>query len=1138
MRRIFDFLKGLIALAAILLLLVGVPLALVVFVGEPFSDLRRVATGELLSDNSRVTLILRSGLAIIAWLAWAQVAMSMVVEIVAVARGRVANRAPVVPGIQMLARKLVVTATLLINASSASPAAVSALMPLALPPPVESVELEVLAPIDGAANAGTTASVSDGPRYTAVAGDTFWSLAEDMLGDGLRWSEVREANLGRTMSDGTTVSMTTEVVRPGWELVLPSDAVVPLNANPAGADAVDASAVDVGAFDVAPDVPEPAVALDMWEVEKGDHFWGIAEKTLAESYGRQPTEDEIRPYWLALMDANRDRMVTGDADLIMPGQEFEIPSPSAPVEQQLGVTGEGLGPLTDGDRLDDAAENGGLGDRSGAGAVDGSTSKGTADLTQSDDPRWTVADQPVSSSTLPAIEDNDNGLLNVDPSTLALGILGTAVGGGGLLSTLRRRRQLKAARRLPGDPVDVVSGSASAFEARIRPVADTEAVRWLDVTNRLLSKRLAEQQSDVLPAVLAMRAGEFGVEVLLDEVCAPPAGFVDGGGGGAAWRIDPDLELDAVEEECRHAQPYSPALVPVGRTDAGDLLVDFEQLAVVSVGGDVQTVAGWMATIATAIGAMSWSQPSTLVSIGVKAVVGATAAVVVPTNVEAWADEAIAEATAVADRIGSSTYKQRVDGGEIHHPTIVLLGPGNDALAHRLRAAAELAHSPLVLITTTEILGHARVELTTDAGVLTPDESGLRLEFTPVVTESATAQFVAYLMAQAAEPAGDSSELYADVAETIKRRPLDSGPIGDEAAVDAQWPPPPPAGHQTDAQAEHVDMEVEVASATTPDPAPAEPPVLSEVGVPTQVAAAASSDVQADPDATLVAPGALADVDGGYADVGPTGPPAGSAPRRPPDVEAEKAAILAPRPVEVRLLTGQPSTSGVGEPTSRLEAIVIYLAAARRATADEVGWLFWPRSLNRTAAENALGHIRETFGVDAEGNPRLTIDEPTMSCVVSDEVGSDWHRADQLIALAERTDDRQDEMACLTAALDLIESRPGAYASIEDYGWMSNGDALYGHIEARLVDAAHRLGDLALADGRPELAAKAAEQGLLMVPGQEALHRLAMKASALLDDAAGIERSYRAVVRSAEDLSGLDEVQAETSDLYAKLTQA
>lgn len=72
---------------------------------------------------------------------------------------------------------------------------------------------------------------------------------------------------------------------------------------------------------VAPEAPE-------WTVEPGESFWSIAEDVLTERLGRPPTDREIVPYWRRLVEANRDRLRTGDPDLVFPGQTFVIP-PSA-----------------------------------------------------------------------------------------------------------------------------------------------------------------------------------------------------------------------------------------------------------------------------------------------------------------------------------------------------------------------------------------------------------------------------------------------------------------------------------------------------------------------------------------------------------------------------------------------------------------------------------------------------------------------------------------------------------------------------------------------------------------------------------------------------------------------------------------
>ncbi len=65
----------------------------------------------------------------------------------------------------------------------------------------------------------------------------------------------------------------------------------------------------------------------IWIVRPGDHFWSIAEETLADAWGRTALSDaEIATYWRELVDANRDRLVEpGNPDLIWPDQEFVLP---------------------------------------------------------------------------------------------------------------------------------------------------------------------------------------------------------------------------------------------------------------------------------------------------------------------------------------------------------------------------------------------------------------------------------------------------------------------------------------------------------------------------------------------------------------------------------------------------------------------------------------------------------------------------------------------------------------------------------------------------------------------------------------------------------------------------------------------
>lgn len=78
-------------------------------------------------------------------------------------------------------------------------------------------------------------------------------------------------------------------------------------------------------------VPEAAAAsadvpaeVDEWVVAPGESFWSIAEEVVVERLGRPATEGEVAGYWARLVEANRDRLVTADPDLVYPGQRFTL----------------------------------------------------------------------------------------------------------------------------------------------------------------------------------------------------------------------------------------------------------------------------------------------------------------------------------------------------------------------------------------------------------------------------------------------------------------------------------------------------------------------------------------------------------------------------------------------------------------------------------------------------------------------------------------------------------------------------------------------------------------------------------------------------------------------------------------------
>lgn len=202
-------LKGLGALLVLLLLMVGIPAALILFAGNPIPtmpELQQALTGVDFGG----TFLLGTILPLIGWGFWASFVFSVLVE----ARAALNNvTAPQLAGLrpqQALAGALV-AAVLAIGAGT--PATAMTAQPSTNGSSI-STQLEdtPTQPTDQA----------DARQYTIQTGDTLWGVAEQKLGDGSRWSELAEGLKNRPQADGTTMS-DPNLIYAGWTVELPGD---------------------------------------------------------------------------------------------------------------------------------------------------------------------------------------------------------------------------------------------------------------------------------------------------------------------------------------------------------------------------------------------------------------------------------------------------------------------------------------------------------------------------------------------------------------------------------------------------------------------------------------------------------------------------------------------------------------------------------------------------------------------------------------------------------------------------------------------------------------------------------------------------------------------------------------------------
>jgi nucleoid-associated protein YgaU len=140
-------------------------------------------------------------------------------------------------------------------------------------------------------------------REVVVEGDTLWTLAEAHMPGEPTTQEVAEyvaqvakANRNRLQSGDPNL------ITPGETIILPPVASAPAQ-------------------------PAPEADRNRHDVAEGETLWTIAQDHLASARGGadKPTTREIATYWLRVVEANRDRLVSGDPDLIYPGEEIALP---------------------------------------------------------------------------------------------------------------------------------------------------------------------------------------------------------------------------------------------------------------------------------------------------------------------------------------------------------------------------------------------------------------------------------------------------------------------------------------------------------------------------------------------------------------------------------------------------------------------------------------------------------------------------------------------------------------------------------------------------------------------------------------------------------------------------------------------
>jgi len=567
-RGIGDPARGLGALAALIVLVLGPPAGLALLVGWPLPE--SIPTLDAITEGGRSGVpdeVLINTLAILGWLAWAQLALALVIEGVALLRNVRAPSLPVIPGVQFGVGRLLASAALLLGGLTVR----SAPAPLAnLVTPANATESISLvidsdpAPVPAVLpgtqpDVSAAAAVTDGarlPNYTVQRHDSWWGVAEAVLGDGTRWRELRDLNVGASMSDGQVITDTTEAMSEGWVIRVPTAE--------------------------GPATPEvrPVVAADV-VVERGDNLWDISEEHLEAAIAREASDAEVAPYWQEVIAANQPGL--GDPNLIHPGQVVHLPGRAEPTP-----AGESAPPVPD------LPPQPGQPDISIESPTTSSSSTSlttsepmTVPSTSTPAAARTAGDRPVAQADDRHEADQDEGvaahtygLLGAAGTLLAAGLAAAA-------TRCRRRRELRLPpAAIAPDPPDELD----ELRADIVRQADLDLVDVLAHATLTVAGELAQSRS---PARLRIvQASHERIDVLLSEPVSPAPDGWEADAAGSAWVLQA-ADFPEIVDGTRAST--HPLLVSLGRPDAdGQLYLDLEAEGLLNVGGDADDVAGFV----------------------------------------------------------------------------------------------------------------------------------------------------------------------------------------------------------------------------------------------------------------------------------------------------------------------------------------------------------------------------------------------------------------------------------------------------------------------------------------------------------------------------------------------------------------
>ncbi|MFE7632457.1 LysM peptidoglycan-binding domain-containing protein [Kitasatospora sp. NPDC057518] len=571
------------ALVALLALLFGVP-ALLLYGTDAVAGMGEVASGgvgEALTSPDDGSLFLWA-LVVVGWIAWACFALSVLLEIPAQLRGRIARRIPAFGWSQRLAAGLVGSVLALLPVAGSAFAAVpepnhSPVVQAQLTPGVQRAALpaaQAAPALTPAAEQQSTYTVRD-----ARPADSLWSIAERQLGSGERWVEIAKLNDGRVMGDSGIRFDADRPIQPGWELLMPADAKpdeartpAPPAPAPSGDPAQGApqetpqSAPQSGTEAGGPGGAGGAAGSGGQRtvtVQTGESLSAIAQRELGD--GEQ---------WPKLFEANKgaqapDGTQLTDPDVVVPGMVLTVPGAGgaapapapAPADQAPADQAPAPAPAP----ADQAP-------------APGAPAPGAPQSAPAPAPTHAPAHAPAPAAHADPAPSDD---YTVALSASTVGVLLAAV----MVGAVAHKRGTQQRARRPRHRIAMPEAEAAAFENELMARQDQAGLDLLDRSLRTLARNTV-RGGKRLPAIVAARItpGQT-IELHLSGPATPIAPFRAAHAANVWWCSADSGDLLSPGQARKTAAPY-PALVTLGTSPDGSVvLADLEAVRLLHLSG-------------------------------------------------------------------------------------------------------------------------------------------------------------------------------------------------------------------------------------------------------------------------------------------------------------------------------------------------------------------------------------------------------------------------------------------------------------------------------------------------------------------------------------------------------------------------